>query len=125
VRGAAPAPDSDQARQREIVDAFVTAARSGDFEALLSVLDPDVVFRIDAGLSLGARPPITGAEAVAQQVLARAPSFAPLARPALVNGTAGFVVGTQDRPIAVVGFTLVGDRIVAIDIVTDADKLRI
>jgi RNA polymerase sigma-70 factor (ECF subfamily) len=125
VRGAAPAPDSDQARQREIVDAFVTAARSGDFEALLSVLDPDVVFRIDAGLSLGARPPITGAEAVAQQVLARAPSFAPLARPALVNGTAGFVVGTHDRPIAVVGFTLVGDRIVAIDIVTDADKLRI
>ena len=125
VRGAAPSPDADRSRQREIVDAFVAAARSGDFEALLAVLDPDVVFRIDSGLSLGARPPVTGAEAVARQVLSRAPSFAPLARPALVNGTAGFVVGSPDRPLAVVGFTLVHDRIVAIDIVTDPDKLHL
>ncbi|HET6174880.1 MAG TPA: RNA polymerase sigma factor SigJ [Gaiellales bacterium] len=125
VRGAAPSPDSDQARQRQIVDAFVAAARSGDFEALLEVLDPDVVFRIDAGLSLGARPPITGATAVAEQILSRAPSFARFARPALVNGTAGFVVGPEERPFAVVGFTLVGERIVAIDIVTDPDKLHV
>jgi RNA polymerase sigma factor (sigma-70 family) len=124
VRGAAPSPDADQARQREIVDAFVAAARSGDFDALLSALDPEVVFRIDAGLALGARPPITGAHAVARQILSRAPSFAPFARPALVNGTAGFVVGPRDRPIAVVGFTVVRERIVAIDIVTDPDKLH-
>jgi RNA polymerase sigma-70 factor (ECF subfamily) len=124
VRGVAPSPDADQSRQREIVDAFVAAARSGDFDALLEVLDPDVVFRLDAGLSLGARAPLTGAQAVARQILSRAPSFAPFARPALVNGTAGFVVGSEDRPFAVVGFTLVNDLIVAIDIVTDPDKLR-
>jgi RNA polymerase sigma-70 factor (ECF subfamily) len=125
VRGATPSPDADQARQREIVDAFVAAARSGDFDALLSALDPEAVFRIDAGLGLGARPPITGAHAVARQILSRAPSFAPLARPALVNGTAGFIVGPADRPFAVVGFTLVHERIVAIDIVTDPDKLHL
>ena len=125
VRGAAPSPDADQSRQREIVDAFVAAARSGDFEALLAVLDPDVVFRIDSGLSRAARPPVTGAEAVARQVLSRAPSFAPFARPALVNGTAGFVVGPGDRPLAVVAFTLVRDRIVEIDIITDPDKLHL
>jgi RNA polymerase sigma factor (sigma-70 family) len=124
VRGAAPSPDADQSRQREIVDAFVAAARSGDFDALLAVLDPDVVFRIDSGLSLGARPPVTGADAVARQVISRAPSFAPFARPALVNGTAGFVVGPEGRPIAVVAFTLLGDRIVEIDIVTDPAKLH-
>jgi RNA polymerase sigma-70 factor, ECF subfamily len=125
VRGAAPSADADQARQREIVDAFIAAARSGDFDALLAVLDPDVVFRIDAGLSRGARPPTTGAPAVARQILSRAASFAPLARPALVNGTAGFVVGPEHKPFAVVGFTLVHERIVAIDIVTDPDKLHL
>jgi RNA polymerase sigma factor (sigma-70 family) len=124
VRGAAPSPDADQSRQREIVDAFITAARSGDFDALLAVLDPDVVFRIDAGLSPVARPPIEGASAVARELLSRAPAFAPLARPALVNGAAGFVVGPEHRPFAVVGFTLVQGRIVAIDLITDPDKLH-
>jgi RNA polymerase sigma-70 factor (ECF subfamily) len=125
VRGHAEVPDANLARQREVVDAFLSAARDGDFEALLDVLDPDVVFRIDAGiLSRTARPPIHGAAAVAEQVLTRGARFAPLARPAIVNGTAGAVVGPPSAPIAVVGFTVAHDRIVAIDLITDREKLR-
>src|SRR5881398_1221366 len=82
VRGAAPDPDADLAHQREIVDAFLAASRNGDFDALLSVLDPEVVFRIDAGkVSALARPPVVGADAVARQVLSRGSRFAPHARP--------------------------------------------
>ncbi len=125
VQGAAPAPDADLTRQREIVDAFLAASRAGDFEALLEVLDPNVVFRADAGVgSLLARGPITGAAAVARQVLARGTRLAPLARPAIVNGAAGAIVGPAGKPIAVVGFTVAHDRIVAIDLITDRDKLR-
>jgi len=125
VQGAAPAPDADLTRQREIVDAFLAASRAGDFEALLEVLDPNVVFRADAGVgSLLARGPITGAAAVARQVLARGTRLAPLARPAIVNGAAGAIVGPAGKPLAVVGFTVAHDRIVAIDLITDRDKLR-
>jgi RNA polymerase sigma-70 factor, ECF subfamily len=125
VRGAAPVPDADPAHQREIVDAFLAASRGGDFDALLAVLDPDVVFRVDAGgTSPFARPPITGAAAVATQVLARGSRFAPQARPALVNGTAGLVVGPLRKPFAVVGFSIVQGRILSIDLITDPDKLR-
>jgi RNA polymerase sigma-70 factor (ECF subfamily) len=119
VRGAAPSPDQDLARQREVVDAFLAASRAGDFEALLEVLDPDVVFRTDRA----ARPPITGAPAVARQILARGTRFAPLARPAVVNGAAGAVVGPPNAPIAIVGFTVVDGRIAGIDLVTDRRKL--
>jgi RNA polymerase sigma factor (sigma-70 family) len=124
VQGAEPNPDTDVRHQREIVDAFLAAARGGDFDALLAVLDPDVVFRADPGkIRRLARPPITGAEAVAAELLSRAPRFAPMARPALVNGTAGLVVGPEDRPFAVVGFTVARGRIVAIDLITNPDKL--
>src|SRR5919197_550397 len=80
VRGAAPAPDPDLARQREVVDAFLAASRAGDFDALLEVLDPDVVFRVDTG-AVGRRalPPVVGADAVARRVLARGAVLAPLA----------------------------------------------
>ena len=125
VQGVAPRPDPDLAEQRRVVDAFLAAARAGDFDALIAVLDPDVVFRVDAGaLSPQARPPIEGAEAVARQVVARGARFAPYARPALVNGAAGAVVGPPGRPIGVVGFTVSGGRIVALDLVTDPAKLR-
>ena len=124
VRGATPKPDPDLAQQRKIVDAFLAAARSGDFDALLAVLDPDVVFRFDGGgVPPHARPPVVGAESVARQLLERAPGFARFARPALVNGTAGLVVAHGARPISVVGFTVVGGRIVAIDIIADPHKL--
>lgn len=87
--GAAPNPDVDLPHQREIVDAFLAASRAGDFDALLAVLDPEVVFRTDGGTSPLARPPIAGAPAVAKQVLARGSRFAPQARPALVNSAVG------------------------------------
>jgi RNA polymerase sigma-70 factor (ECF subfamily) len=118
VQGAAPVQEPDLSRQREVVDAFLAASRAGDFDALVAVLDPDVVFRTDV------RPPITGAAAAARQVIARGMRFAPLARHALVNGAAGVVVGPHDRPIAVVGFTITGDRIVEIDLVTSPETLK-
>jgi RNA polymerase sigma factor (sigma-70 family) len=124
VQGAAPNPDADLTHQREIVDAFLAASRAGDFDALLAMLDPDVVFRADAGIGPLARPPITGAAAVARQVLSRGSRLAPQARPALVNGAAGVIVGPQGRPLAVVGFTVARGRIVAIDLITDREKLR-
>jgi RNA polymerase sigma factor (sigma-70 family) len=125
VRGAAPQPDSDLRRQREIVDAFLAASRAGDFEGLLAVLDPDVVFRIDAGkMSALARLPVVGAPAVAEQIISRGTRFAPHARPALVNGAAGAVVGREERPFAVVGFTVAGGRITEIDLIIDPEKLQ-
>ena len=124
VQGAEPTPDTDVRGQREIVDAFLAAARGGDFDALLAVLDPDVVFRADPGkIERLARPRTTGADAVATELLSRAPRFAQLARPALVNGTAGLVVGPEGKPFAVVGFSIAGGRIVAIDLITNPDKL--
>jgi len=124
VQGAEPNPDTDVRGQREIVDAFLAASRAGDFDALLAVLDPDVVFRADPGkIRALARLPITGAEAVATEILSRGSRFAPMARPALVNGTAGVVVGPEGRPFAVVGFTVARGRIVAIDLITNPDKL--
>jgi ketosteroid isomerase-like protein len=123
VQGAAPEPDADLAVQREVVDAFLAASRSGDFDALIAVLDPDVVFRIDTD-PRRARAPVNGAAAVARRVLSRGTPLASLARPAIVNGTAGLLVAPGDRAFAVVGFTVTGRRIVAIDLVADPEKLR-
>src|SRR5205085_2181372 len=119
VQAATPNVDADLAKQRQVVEAFLAASRSADFEALIEVLDPNAVFRIDAGPdSPQARPPIEGAAAVAQQILARGSRFAHLASPALVNGAAGVVVGKPGQPIAVVGFTVAAGRILAIDLIT-------
>ena len=124
VRGAEPGPDADLAAQRPVVDAFLAAARSGDFEGLVTVLDPEVVFRVDTGrVAARARPPVSGAEAVAHTILSRAPRFASLARPAVVNGAAGLVVGAGGRPFAVIGFSVVRGRIREIDLVLDPEKL--
>ena len=113
-------------RQRAVVDAFLAATRNGDFEALVAVLDPEVVFRADRGrlAAAGAPPVVTGAAAVAEQVLARAPRFVRFARPAIVNGAAGLIVVPRDRPIAVLGFTIAADRIVELDLIADPDKLN-
>jgi RNA polymerase sigma-70 factor (ECF subfamily) len=125
VRGATPEPDADLAQQREVVDAFLAAARDGDFERLIAILDPGVVFRLDAGPGdPRGRPPLVGAEAVARQILDRGTPLAPLARPALVNGAPGAVVGRAERPFAIAGLTVSGGRIAEIDIVVDPEKLR-
>jgi RNA polymerase sigma-70 factor (ECF subfamily) len=122
VRGLTPEPDTvDLARQREVVDAFLAASRAGDFEALVEVLHPDVVFRVDGGRLAG---PVTGAAAVAEQIVARGVRFAPYGRPAIVNGGAGVVVWIGGAPRAVAGFAIVAGRIAAVDVVTDTERLR-
>lgn len=125
VRGAAvPAPDPDVRRQREVVDAFFAAARRGDFEGLLVVLDPDVVLRGDGG---PARPKLTtvvrGAAAVATQARLGALPNAEV-WPVLVNGAAGAVIIGPRGPIAVMGFTVSEGRIVEIDVLIDPERLR-
>ncbi len=125
VQGAAPDADADLTRQREVVDAFLAAARGGDFDALIAVLDPDVVFRADMGRTgPPGRAPVSGAAEVARMVLARGVRFAPLARPAIVNGIAGLVVPSPRGLFAVIGFTVAGGRIAAIDLIVDPEKLR-
>ena len=125
VRGAdVPTPDPDIGRQREVVDAFFAAARRGDFDALVSVLDPDIVERVDAG---PARPDITRLVRGASVVAGRAIMFdQPSARlrPVLVNGAAGVVVTVGGEPFAVMAFTVSGGRIVEIDVLADADRLN-
>jgi RNA polymerase sigma-70 factor (ECF subfamily) len=124
VRGARTVPDADLARQREVVDAFLAAARTGDFDALLAVLDPDVVLHADRGaLPAGASREVRGAAAVATGALSYAPRLAWFAEPALVNGTAGLVVKVQGRPFAVLGFTVAHGKIVEIDILADPVRL--
>jgi RNA polymerase sigma-70 factor (ECF subfamily) len=122
VRGATPRTDPDLREQRRVVDAFLAASRQGDFEALLEVLDPDVVFRIDTGPS-GEPAPVVGAEAVARRVLARGSRLAPHARPAIVNGNAGVIVVPDAKPFAVVGFSIENGKIVEIDLIADPAKL--
>jgi RNA polymerase sigma-70 factor, ECF subfamily len=125
VRGATPALDPDLREQRRVVDAFLAAARGGDFDALLEVLDPDVVFRLDSGgVVPRARRPVEGAQAVAARVLERGNRLAGFARPAIVNGAAGLIVAPGRRPFAVVGFTVVNGRIAEIDVIADPAKLR-
>jgi RNA polymerase sigma-70 factor, ECF subfamily len=124
VRGAPTVPDVDLARQREVVDAFIAAARGGDFDALLAVLDPDVVLRADGGaVRAGASREVRGASAVAENALTFA-RLAPFGRPALVNGAAGVVAAPGGKPFAVLGFTITGGKIVEIDILADPERLR-
>jgi RNA polymerase sigma factor (sigma-70 family) len=123
VRDQAPAPDRDVGRQRHAVDAFYAAARDGDLHALVAVLHPDVVLRSDGG---SARPALTqrldGAQRVAGQARMSG-RLSPFLRPALVNGTAGAVVVAKGRAQFVMAFTVIDDRIVAIDVLADPDRL--
>jgi RNA polymerase sigma factor (sigma-70 family) len=123
VREQAPAPDPDLARQREAVTAFLAAARDGDFDGLLAVLDPDVVLRSDGGPTRARyNVVIRGAQAVAGQA-ATAKRLAPFARPALINGTAGVVTIAGGRVVSVMGFTVAAARVVAIDVLNDPERL--
>ena len=125
VKGAElPAPDPDFARQRDVVNAFFSAARGGNFDGLVALLDPDVVLRAD----FGARRPaasvvIRGAAAVASQAFMSAMPSAEL-HPALVNGAAGVVVTVGGRPFSVMGFTIAEGKIVEIDAIADPERVR-
>ena len=115
VQGVAPVLDADQARQGEIVDAFLTAARNGDFEALLKLLDPDVVVRANGATV------VRGAAAVAGRAL----TFSRYAQVklALINGAVGAVHAPEGRPIGLTAFTVAGAKITAIDLIDDPGRI--
>jgi RNA polymerase sigma factor (sigma-70 family) len=122
VRGAA-VPDADLAQQRKVVDAFLAASRDGDFEALLAVLDPNVVLRADRVAAPGESADLHGAEAVANRSLLFS-RLAQFARPVLVNGAAGIVMARRGQPYSLVGFTVARGRIVEIAVFVHPDRLR-
>ncbi|MFC9244120.1 sigma-70 family RNA polymerase sigma factor [Streptomyces sp. NPDC057136] len=119
VQGAEPVTDPDLARRRTVVDAFLAAARNGEFEALVAVLDPDVVARSDAGAGLAVR----GAAAVARQAMMFAP-FARSAQLVLVNGELGVVSIREGQQFSVMSFTFTDGRIASLDAITDRSHLR-
>ena len=124
VRGAAPPPDADLSTQWEVVEAFVAAARDGDFDALVAVLDPDVVLRADSGGALpGAPRLVRGAEAVARGAI----TFSQLdltMRRALINGAPGMVSIRDGEPFSVGAFTVRGGKIAGMDILADPERLH-
>ena len=126
VRAEAPEPDADLAVQRQVIDAFVAAARAGDFEALLRVLDPDVIVSTDGGgRGPFARPPLRGSAQVAHRASRMGARFASYAQPAIVNGEAGLVVdGAPRQPRIIASFRLREGRIMAIHFNADPAKTQ-
>jgi RNA polymerase sigma-70 factor (ECF subfamily) len=124
VQGTAVTPDPDLTRQRALVDAFFAATRTGDFEALVAVLDPDVVLRSDSGVP-GMPTEINGAATVAGQAITftRLGAGPGVLHRALVNGSIGVVATRSGRPFAVLGFTVVAGRIAEIDILTNRARI--
>jgi RNA polymerase sigma-70 factor (ECF subfamily) len=119
-----PSPDPDLARQRAVVDAFFSAARNGDFEALVALLHPEVVLRADYGPARpGASTVIHGASAVASQARLGANPAAQI-QPALVNGASGVVITIGGRPHVVMAFTVVEDKVIEIDVIADPERVR-
>ena len=121
VRGTAPVPDADLSAQWEVIEAFLAAAREGDFDALVAVLDPDVTLRADLGLA-GISRYVRGAETVASQAMMWSQVGLTVHR-ALINGAAGLVSMREGRPFSVGAFTVRGGRIVEFDILADPDRL--
>jgi RNA polymerase sigma-70 factor (ECF subfamily) len=120
VRGASPRQEADLERQREVVNAFLRASRGGDFEALLALLDPDVVVRADArAAQMGAAPEVRGATAVLNTFLGRAVG----ARPATIDGVAGAAWAPGGRIRVVISFTVANGKVVAIDLLADQERL--
>lgn len=121
MRGARRVAEANLVSQREVVDAFLAASRNGDFDALLAVLDPDVVFRADRTfMQIGAPKEVRGALPVARQFLRRAHA----ARPALVNGSAGLIVAPRGQLLFVFDLTIRHGKIVEIEAVADPTRLR-
>jgi RNA polymerase sigma-70 factor (ECF subfamily) len=123
VQGQTPMVDPETSRQRAAVDAFLAAARDGDFDALVAVLDPDVVLRADGGEARARYTmTISGARTVASQA-AMAQRLAPFARPVLINGTAGVITVAGDRVLSIMAFTVTDGKISTIDVLYDPDRL--
>jgi RNA polymerase sigma factor (sigma-70 family) len=124
VRSATPPHDSDLTAQRVVVDAFLAAARDGDFDSLIAVLHPDVAYRADRGPGpAGGLVELRGAAAVARQALAFSqPGL--LTVPALINGTPGIISSRDGQPFSVIGFTVTAGKITEIDILLDPDRLQ-
>jgi RNA polymerase sigma factor (sigma-70 family) len=121
LQGAPPTADLDLVRQRRVVDAFLRAARGGEFDTLVALLDPDVVLRPDAAaVRMGSLRETRGADAVASVLSGGARG----ARLAIVDGLAGFVWAPGGRTSGVVQFTIADGRIVAIDVTGDAERLQ-
>jgi RNA polymerase sigma-70 factor, ECF subfamily len=124
VRAENTVPDADLDAQREVVEAFLAAARDGDFDRLVAVLDPDVVLRRDFGpLAAAASGEVRGAEEVASQAII-ASRLGLLVKPALVNGAFGWVATRDGEPFSVGGITVRGGKIAEIDILIDQERLR-
>lgn len=124
VKGGAPVSDADLTRQRRVVEAFLAASRGGDFDALVALLDPDVVLRADRAAGPTAAPIVLrGAHAVLKGASAAA-GRARFTQPALVNGAVGLVMAPRGRLFLVLGFTIADGRITEIDVIADPDRLR-
>jgi RNA polymerase sigma-70 factor (ECF subfamily) len=123
VRGSS-VPDRDVERQQEVVKAFMAASRDGDLEALVELLDPQAIMRVDVGS--GPRPMrlVRGAEAIAKGARAFGWRRAPYSRTVLVNGAPGILVADGDQPLAVLDFTIADGKIIEIDILADTARLR-
>jgi RNA polymerase sigma-70 factor (ECF subfamily) len=123
VQGQAPTSDADLRKQRRVVDAFLAAVQDGDFEALVTVLDPEIVLRADGGAVKGMSRLVRGAQAV----VAQAAAFSKLglsSQVVLVNGSIGVVSRLPDgRVLSVIGFTIAGGKVVEMDILADPDRL--
>ncbi|MGW1621638.1 RNA polymerase sigma factor SigJ [Streptomyces sp. NPDC002172] len=125
VQGASPSADPDLGRQRQVLDAFLKASRGGDFEALVALLHPDVVLRVDSGALVrgaAASKVLRGARTVAEQALAFR-QFADAAHLALVNGTVGMVTAPEGRPLSVMAVTVADGRITEMYILADPERL--
>jgi RNA polymerase sigma-70 factor (ECF subfamily) len=116
VQGVAPVLDTELTRQRAIVDAFLAAARNGDFGALLEALDPDAVVRANGTEA------VRGAVAVAERALAGA-RFAQVSLPALINGATGVVIAADGKPISLMAFTITDAKIVTVDVISDPGRM--
>ncbi|MPY57595.1 RNA polymerase sigma factor SigJ [Streptomyces spongiae] len=125
VQGSAPAPDPDLTRQKQAVDAFLAASRGGDFEALLSVLDPEVVLRADAGalaVGVAASKQVRGRQSVAEGAFMFR-QFSQYARPVLVNGSVGLLTVVDGKAVSVMGVTVVDGKITGMYILSDPERL--
>jgi len=124
VQGQVPTPEVDLRKQRRVVEAFLAAVQQGDFEALVAVLDPEIVLRADGGAAKGMSRLVRGAQAV----VAQAAAFSKLglsSQVVLVNGNIGVVSRLPDgRVLSVIGFTVAGGKVLEMDILADPDRLN-